>query len=211
MCNIGGKADDFRVIINAPSLLVSCVPGKAASPCQLAVSPSINIGSVSPCGIAREQLAALCAEHQPPGRMSLVLYPLRVNGNRRWAAEIPVNKAQLLGQRTKMRTSPYTAPRLLLPPARAPGWKLLLESPFLLLKVSPFTQTLFICISFHLLERFFSLRQVKVPWNQVVSSGFFSKTEAQGFQLRRGFDQHFQSSVHLLPVIQTAVPPPCLV
>lgn len=173
MCNTGDKADDFRVVINAPSLPVSCVPGKAASPCQLAVSSSINIGSASPCGVAGEQLAALRAEHQPPGGMSPVLYPPRVNGNRRWAAEIPVNKAQLLGQRTKMRTSPYTAPRLLLPPAPAPGWKLLLESPFLSLKVSPFIQTLFICISFHLLERFFSLRQVKVPWKQVVSFWVF--------------------------------------
>lgn len=109
MCDIGGKAGDFRVVTNALSLPVCCVPGKAASSCQVAVSvlpPSINIGSASPRGVACEQLAALRAEHQPPGVTSPFLIslppPLRVNGNRRWAAEMPVNKAQLLaGERVK--------------------------------------------------------------------------------------------------------------
>lgn len=100
-----------------------CVPGKAARPCQVAVSvlpPSTNVGSASPHGVAREQLVALRAEHQPPSVTSPFLIslppPLRVNGKRRWVAKMPVNKAQLLGagggegQRTKMRTSLYTAP-----------------------------------------------------------------------------------------------------
>lgn len=69
------------------------------------------------------------------------LPPLGVNGNRRWAAETPVNRAQLLGgegQRTKMRTSLYEAP--------APGWKLLLDAPFLPLKVSsPLSLFAFCC------------------------------------------------------------------
>lgn len=85
-----------------------------------------------------------------------------------------VNEAGQLGgagQRTKMRTSLHTAPQRLLPPAPAPGWKLLPDSLFLPLKVSPASRHHLFGLKkkkdlFLFLGGFFSLnkRLIKFPW-----------------------------------------------
>lgn len=105
MCSIRGKAGGSRVLITAVPLPACCGPGKAANPCQAAVP-------MLPPGINLCQMCILRAAHCPSRRapstqranpfLSVPPTSPRVNGNRRWAAEMPVNKAQLLrGRRSK--------------------------------------------------------------------------------------------------------------
>lgn len=186
MCSIRGKAGGSRVLTTAVPLPVRCGPGTAASPCQAAVPvlpPWINLCLW--CVLR----AAHCPSHRAPATqcanpfLSVPPTSPRVNGNRRWAAEMPVNKAQLLrgeGQRTKMRTSLCSARLLLLPPAPAQGWKLLLDSPFLLLKVSPFTQALFVFQ--WICQRLSSPpdQWLGVPWMQIVLFWVFLRWTHKG-------------------------------
>lgn len=105
MCSIRGKAGGSRVLMTAVALPACCGPGQTDSPCQVAVSmlpPWINL---SPWCVPR---AARCPSRRAPTTqranpfLSLPPTSPRVNGNRRWAAEMPVNKAQLLrGRRSK--------------------------------------------------------------------------------------------------------------
>lgn len=168
MCSIRCKAGGSRVLITAVPLPVCCGSGKAHARLLSPASPvDKSVPVVYPESSSHQAPTTQCASPF----LSVPPTSPRVNGNRRWAAEMPVNKAQLLrgeGQRTKMRTSLCSARLLLLPPAPAPGWKLLLDSPFLLLKVSPFIQALFVFQWICQRLSFLPDQWLRVPWMQIV-------------------------------------------
>lgn len=103
MCSIRGKAGGSRVLmVTAVPLPVCCGPGRAAIPCQAAVPTLPQWINLCPWCILRAAHCPSPTTQCANPFLSLPPTSPRVNGNRRWAAEMPVNKAQLLrGRRSK--------------------------------------------------------------------------------------------------------------